>query len=127
MYVNAGLKSKKELATRLMEGDVFYHKGSNGSKMKVHFDPSGRSPFRIDAYPLSSFWDMFEEFTEKQEWFNNIGDRVPCWVSNTDPTSRYCVDTIHTYKTSSDVPFCGYYEDWRYATPLKEDDLIGAL
>lgn len=57
--INAGIKSKKEAAQRLIDGEIFY--SSDGSK--IFFDKAtDRSPFRFDVIGMSSFWDHFKQW-----------------------------------------------------------------
>ena len=77
-YVNAGITSKAELATRLIAGEVFYF---GETRNKVHFNALKTPPFRCgDTYVA---WDGFAEMYIEQEthWYDDIPEEgIPCRV-----------------------------------------------
>lgn len=77
MYKNAGIKSKKEAAQRLIDGEVFY---SSLLNQRIYFDDSNRNPFRYADERMKDCWDEFSEWKVEVNWHDDIGDGVLCWV-----------------------------------------------
>lgn len=50
-YINAGIKSKKEAAERLIKGEIFYCR--NG--LKIYFNEKHTNPFRYETDVLGGF------------------------------------------------------------------------
>lgn len=73
-YVNANIKSYKELLSRLIEGEEFYH-----GLIKVYYDENERykgQPFRYDQFALMGCSDAYPEFCVKKEveWYEDLPD-----------------------------------------------------
>lgn len=59
-------------------------------------------------------------------WYENIPENgVLCWVSDESETSQLQVDRIVTVNKISSIEFVDNFgEPWKYATPVKPEDLI---
>ena len=79
MRKNAGIKSKKEAAQRLMNGELFYHRDDC-----IFFDEDCNSPFRYRSngieVPLTDHFEIINEWQVEIDWRENIGKGVWCWV-----------------------------------------------
>lgn len=88
-YVNAGIKSKAELAKRLADGDTFY---LNGGESRFYFDANFIRPFRAlhaskpsSSTSIGAGWEMYEGMCIKKEmeWWEDIPKQgVLCWVKD---------------------------------------------
>ena len=121
-YVNAGIKSKEELAQRLMDGEVFYCGG-----FKIYYDKDvAGSPFRFDDAFLKDGWDDYKALLTKQEipWYEDP-DSFPClcWVSDFDksPDKKDYLKIISDFDDGFFVACRG--SSWNYATPLTDEEL----
>ena len=123
-YVNANIKSKEELAQRLMDGEVFYCGG-----FKIYYDKDvAGSPFRFDDAFLKDGWDDYKALLTKQEipWYEDP-DSFPClcWVDHFDKNPRgdkHEADIIIWYEDGCYVP----QRDgtpWKHATPVTDEEL----
>ena len=83
MRKNAGIKSKKEAAQRLMNGELFYHRDDC-----IFFDEDCNSPFRYRSngieVPLTDHFEIINEWQVEIDWRENIGKGVWCWVWDSD-------------------------------------------
>lgn len=119
-HVNAGITSKKELATRLMAGEEF-----TLNKALVKYTPCRTgNPFRHDDDGLEGAWDHFKCMVIENQWHTDIGKPVLCWVSNLSSTDRKRACCIHKYVPGTSYPFEDGDASWVYATPVTVDDLF---
>lgn len=127
LTVNAGIKSKQELAERLMAGEVFW-----SSDHKIYYDEREVNPFRVGTSALNGCWDDFKGFLIKKEWTETIPEEgVLCWVSDSVDKAvagRYAIARVVTgyiptdkYSYRTETGDCEY----RYATPVKPSDCLG--
>ncbi len=123
-YKNAKIQSKKELATRLMNGEVFWIDGK-----KIFFDGGELdSPFRCGRMALDDYWDNFKDMEIENLWFNNIPKQgVICRVSDiqggiNDEQETGSIDTITSYTSGASLPFQSNWFKWRYAEPVKPEE-----
>lgn len=117
MYKNAGIKSKKEAAQRLINGEVFIFNGC-----KVLFDASCASPFRLAGGSLDMDWHSYPEWCTKTEWYENLGEGVLCWVwgnegerIQTDIVVRYEAERVYKFGTERGCWFS-------YAEPITKEE-----
>ena len=122
-YKNAGIKSKKELAQRLIDGEVFYW-----SNIKVYFDDFFDNPFRNGDSSLDIF-DYFEHFTTKTEWYEKLDgtkeNAVLCWSTITGnlPDTRAFV--IASYRPEQEYCYVSIDGgEFTNATPVTKEDLL---
>lgn len=121
-YVNANIKSKKELAQRMIDGEEFYFENYKGEKVKVMFMPHYENPFRYGGERLKSVWNEYLKFLliEEPKWYGDITKPVPCFVSNyKEPT----IIKLVTCKLN------GVFETtdgniYQEAVPLTVDDIL---
>lgn len=117
--VNAGIKSKKELAQRLIDGEVFFN--SNGHK--VYFDCGENNPFRVNYSPMDSGWRHYEGFRVEPPWYENITEPAICWVWDSDEGSKL-LQLVVSFGDDPDYPFTTKYNKFTNARPVTSDDLI---
>lgn len=130
--VNAGLKSKKELAQRMIDGEVFIHE--TGARLYYsEQSPLGKSPFLVkhsdgDIEEIEGLWSYCSEMLVEVEveWYDYLEETGPrlCWVGDTEETLKrgskvrlvkmFCENT---YIDTSNVP-------WEYAIPLTKEELL---
>ena len=93
MKKNAGIKSKKEAAQRLIDGEVFYH---NGHSLK--FDNQWVNPFRtiygLNNTKIDDEWSYFDNWETEIDWRENIGKGVLCWVWNEIEYKTFVFDLL---------------------------------
>jgi hypothetical protein len=118
MLVNANIKSKKELAQRLIDGEVFYIDGNQ----ILFCENTGTDPFRFNNESLYSCWNAYERFQKEVNWWDNIPEEgVLCWVSDTNknlksnPSIVKRKDFGGNFITTNGTP-------WFYATPVQPED-----
>ena len=122
--VNAEIKSKKELATRLMDGEVFY----KGGYFKLAYEEDGTgSPFRAGSTHMNSVWDEFEFLQKEVIWYENIDKPVLCFVSDKkgcDNQNSGILVLIKSYTGAgtSNYPFDTDDNQWAYATPVSQEE-----
>lgn len=80
MRKNAGIKSKKEAAQRLIDGERFKWKST-----ELFFDElMKRSPFvalyKNTKEDITTAFDCFDQWEVEIDWRENIGKGVLCWV-----------------------------------------------
>lgn len=115
MYKNAGIKSKKEAAQRLIDGEVFYCAGR-----KIKFDPSCVNPFRFETVNIY-VWDMYADWQIKPEWYENLGEGRLCWVWDADGAPGQRVAIVVKYEVGNKFGTASVW--WRYAEPLTDEEL----
>ncbi len=101
MYKNAGIKSKKEAAARLLDGEKFYYKG-----LEMSFDPAFTHPFRAGEGGLTRSWRYcteWEEWNVKPEWYDDLGEGVLCWVWDGNEEPRRRLGVVVRYVPSEDI------------------------
>jgi hypothetical protein len=121
MLVNANIKSKKELAQRLIDGEVFYTE----SGIKVFYDEiQDSTPFRLGIYNLvGDVWESYSSLFKEVNWWDNIPEEgVLCWVDDCDREPKRVAALI----TSKE---CGGYRSvggsrWTYARPVKPEECL---
>jgi len=128
MYKNAGIKSKKEAAQRLIDGEVFY---SPISQSEIKFVPSRTQPFRyvesrnVDNC-LDMAWDTFADWKVKVDWRENIGEGVLCWVWDDDSEKRKRIAVVVAYHKYRAIPERFVTDDnvgsWANAKPLTPEE-----
>lgn len=123
--VNAEIKSKKELATRLMAGEVFW----SNNEYKVYYeDVGGRSsPFRFGNSELSFCWADYATLQKEVIWYENIEKPVLCWCSDsedyaTQENGHLLLVKSYTRAGTSDYPFDTEEDQWKYATPVSQEE-----
>jgi len=128
MYKNAGIKSKKEAAQRLIDGEVFY---SPISQSEIKFVPSRTQPFRyvesrnVDNC-LDMAWDTFADWQVKVDWRENIGEGVLCWVWDDDSEKRKRIAVVVAYHKYRAITERFVTDDnvgsWANAKPLTPEE-----
>jgi len=128
MYKNAGIKSKKEAAQRLIDGEVFY---SPISQSEIKFVPSRTQPFRyvesrnVDNC-LDMAWDTFADWKVKVDWRENIGEGVLCWVWDDDSEKRKRIAVVVAYHKYRAITERFVTDDnvgsWANAKPLTPEE-----
>ena len=126
-YINAGIKSKKEAAERLINGEVFFMKAELHEILDelheiffdAHQDPC---PFRLDNSYLHSSWDNFDQWLIKQDWRDNIGDGVFCWVWD-ECQSLQSLRLITEYVEGDQYPYINNKCGWMNAKPASLEEI----
>ena len=128
--VNAGIKSKRELAERLLAGEEIYAVEGR----RVYFsEDSTDSPFLLEYSQNESdhmlgIWNNYANCLVKREvpWYENITKPVPCWVSNRETSIRDHIDLVDSVIKINNVPIFRAVSEvyWGYATPLTPEDLL---
>lgn len=131
--VNAGIKSKAELAQRLMQGEKFLY-GEEVSGCLLFFDGGKRgTPFAVRSRyrgiigPIGPvLWDSYRELRVEKEvpWYENIPpEGVHCWVGVRAPVvvlikkHESCSTKGHKFTDASGV-------NWTMASPVKKEDIV---
>ena len=126
--VNAGLKSREELYTRLIEGEMFDSLAGILLCYRPSFIRRGESPFRFGPQPMSYIAYHYKLFTTEVdvEWYEEIVKPVLCWVSDTNADQKKFLRLVTHYYKDSHNPFHFRAEacNWRYATPVTQEDLL---
>ena len=120
--VNAGIKSKKELAERMMNGEALFLRGVPFAYNEEHVNP-----FRVGSCPLNDSWALYRDVQKEAEWFHSIDKPVLCLVSDKNVEDFYSTVTTYIASYDSDAinPFISAYGlSWRHARPVTVDDLI---
>lgn len=78
-YINAGIKSRSELASRLIEGEVFYSQ----LESKLWFCERTKD-FKFDDKKLDRCWSLFKTLNIKIDWKDSISKDKPvtCRMEN---------------------------------------------
>jgi len=115
---NANIKSKRELAERLINGEVFYSK----TGAKIYYDENKSNPFRLDGSTLLAYWDRYDEFYVKGSWFEGIPEEgVLCEVEeDNSPFIRFVL--ITEYKSRLPRPFSTGTEWFSNVKPVLKDN-----
>ena len=121
MRKNAGIKSKKEAAQRLIDGEKFIWRST-----ELFFDEKMQSyPFvAVCKGSTENIYIAFDHFAEWQteiDWRENIGKGVLCWVW--DEIEHKTCGLVIDYKKHVDYPYrtgpCG----WKHAEMLTDDEI----
>jgi len=126
--VNAEIKSKKELATRLMEGEVFWtQSGAKIYFLEENFQPYDAIPFRFDEIALDGSWEEYPDLQKEVIWYKNIEKPVLCWCNDAEGCDNQKSGALllvkgYTLKVSSDYPFDTNDNHWKYATPVTQEE-----
>lgn len=123
--VNAGIKSKRELAERLMAGEEFFTLG--GALISYEENASG-SPFRFRVKDgLHDVWNSYESLQKEASWYENIEKPILCWASDYKGQNNKLQGKLYlisTYTGESSYPFSGTDETiWKYATPVTQEEV----
>lgn len=118
MYKNAGIKSKKEAAQRLISGEVFIFNGC-----KVLFNAACDSPFRLAGGSLDMDWHSYPEWCTKTEWYEDLGEGVLCWVWDKPEDKGLRVGIVVDYKEYESFKFYTKSRFWyRDAEPITKEE-----
>ena len=115
-YVNAGIKSTKEMYTRLLEGEVFYFED-----VELSFDGK-LFPFTLSIIG-SQMVDYYAEFEVKKPWYEFASEKNPIlckvWNNDSDGCYFYNIESFHKGTlTFIDTECCS----WDNATPVKPSE-----
>lgn len=118
--INANIKNKTELATRLIAGETFYHKGD-----AIFYDETYCIPFRIENATMVATWNKYSEFTIKSNWYQNIPEEgIICWVSDINPDEHDQVSIIREYRDKAREPFVTYKDNtYQFTTSVAPEDI----
>lgn len=116
--VNANLKSAKEFANRMMDGEVFYFNDWE----YAYYPHEGGFYKHLPSHKMHVHvcLCLYEDIQIEAKWYEDIEKPVICWVSDNSREERDCVDLIIAKVKG------GYYTGgtyWKYATPVTADDL----
>jgi len=115
----ADIKSKQELARRLVTGEEF----AAPEGQRLYFDEAHSDPFRYGSGVIGNSWDIYPVLLADTEWFEDIpeGGGVICYVAfeNSEIPSR--VDVIRSYDPKYEL-FEGYAGSYKTAIPVKKED-----
>ena len=121
-YINAGIKSKKELAQRLIDGEAIY---TPYFKLITFDEDKFEQPFTVGDNTLNATWRDFAECQLLAKWQDDIGDGVFCWVSDYDENEKSKVRLILSYNPAATY---AYYAQsgapYMYATPLTKEEAL---
>ena len=122
--VNARIKSKKELARRLMDGEVFY----TPSGARVHYDEVEKEPFRVGRVPMVDSWRGYDRLLVEEEifWQEDIPEQgVLCWVWDNGGKEGATISKITSYETGwgEDYPYKDHENGWQHARPLTNEEI----
>lgn len=126
--VPANIKSKKDFAQRMLDGEVFYN--TFGDKM--YYDENSRTtpfPFLFkddggEIQPLGAAWNSFDRVMVEIKWDENIPEEgVLCWVSDTSPNSRRYAEIIISKKEEEGYSYWTDECGWTYATPVTKEEV----
>ena len=122
MRKNAGIKSKKEAAQRLMNGELFYHRDDC-----IFFDEDCNSPFRYRSngieVPLTDHFEIINEWQVEIDWRENIGKGVWCWVWDSDESDRSAF-IVKSYNMKDKIPYITDLGRWINAEPMTEAEVM---
>lgn len=118
MYKNAGIKSMKEAAQRLINGEVFYIR-----ECKLYFDVSKIPPFRVGSDSILNLWRDFEEWQIKSEWYEDLGEGVLCWAWDSGDEERSRTEIVVRYEAERVYKFGTERGCWfAYAEPITKEE-----
>ena len=118
--INANIKSKKELAQRLIEGEVFYTHAGN----KVFYDGAMCNPFRWEGWVLNEIWEDFRPLQKKVSWQEEIPEQgVLCWVGDKGGVNMVVATIIITFSELEEFSYKSIDDRWKYATPLTNEEV----
>lgn len=110
--VNAEIKSKKELAQRLLDGEVLYTAGGK----ELSFDEESEYPWQV-----VHDWEFFFKVMREPHWYENIAKPVPCrvWDDSRPGELLRWVEAHHS----------GRFQDtdgdnYEHAEPLTAEDIL---
>jgi len=115
--INAGIKSKRDAAARLLNGEKFYFRDK-----EIYFiDGSLPTPFRLGSKALSvDAWELFKKWDREVGWQEELP--VLCWVwdhNNEDKTLK-----IISNIEDGNYKFIDEHDDgWLNAIPVKKVEL----
>ena len=113
--------TKKELAQRLINGEVLYFSDTE----YVYFDPTEHPPFRFNAglgvsVPLD-LWDV-TEWRTKPKWYEDLKEPVLCWLWDYGDNPKMNAGLVYKYEEGSTWPYFYNSIGYRYATPICPDE-----
>lgn len=120
--VNAGIKSKKELAERLINGEVFYHNGSL-ARTEIKFILDYANPFRYGSDQLNLVWSEYESMLKEVAWYEDITEPVICWVWDSDEVDK-TPRVVESFGDDPDYPFTTNNNKFMNARPVTPDELL---
>lgn len=119
--VDAGIRSKKEAAERLIAGEVFY----DAYNKKIYFDGDEVIPFRYGDEPLSGVWATYIDWETEVEipWYEEA-DAFPrlCRVWDTDVNAAK-VHLIDAFEVGKIYSFRMGEVGWTTAEPLTLEEV----
>ena len=130
VYKKVDIFTPLELVRYLVnEGDLYA--GKQKTRLTTDVQVQYNSPFRLinrsgGSNALNAEWDVDGEvYYKKLNWYDCIpkGKKVPCYVSDSDPTEVGTERNIHAYEQGSSHPYMSDDGDWKYATPIPADEL----
>ena len=114
-YINANIKSKKELAQRLSNGEVFY---TPGNKYKLYFkESSDGNPFALDCASMNGAWSLYKELLIKKEWYEDLTEPMLCYVSDVIDGDFCEIKFISEFVDEKFIETHSFNK-WKYATPI---------
>lgn len=122
--INAGIKDKNEAMRRLEDGEVFYYNGSTLS-YEAQECFHGRSPYRDSrdderlATPIITPWGDIAGWEREAVWYENLRDKRLCFAV----TSMGARGIVYIVGHDASGFTCENGSLWRYATPVKAEDL----
>ena len=128
--VNAGLKSKAEMAIALASGEVFYD--AVGAKLWFDGETDHTIPYRISHplqgdVPIMGTWIKYSSLRKEAPWEESLdGTRenaVLCWVSDHKSASKHRAALVISYGQGRYGTLVNF---WRYATPVTPEDLLSS-
>jgi len=125
MRKNAGIKSKKEAAQRLIDGEVFYWDGAQLSfRDNDHEQPFGTIMIsRSSNLDMNVSWGSFDEWEVDVDWRENIGKGVWCWVWDSDESDRSAF-IVKNYNMKDKMPYITDFGGWMNAEPMTEAEVM---
>ena len=141
---DANIKSKEELITRLMNGEIFhlFHLPDDylighvlGQTDDIKYDASAKgSPFRFGDHELSGAWEEFDEFKIEYKWYHEIpkeGVLCKCHEIETNGqiiASEYRIivkcnyDNVNAFNLNAFID--NYDNVWQEAIPLNKHEIL---
>jgi hypothetical protein len=113
------MKNYEEIIKALLDGETLQN--ILDPKWRVKLKEGELSVDTNGVIPSFSRPDHWQIYTDHQ-WHNNIPEGgILCWVSDGNEEEKWCAQLV---KGKLDDKFLATkYHQWRYATPVKQEDL----
>jgi len=120
-YVNAGIKSTKEMYTRLLEGEVFYFEDEKyifeDGYFYTRYEEEG------GGVPYINLLEKYKHFQIKKPWYEFASEENPILCRVREKEGGYTMyEEIIGYHKSIEYPYQTSFNSWFHAEPVKPSE-----